>query len=388
MPTTKKQLTVREKIAGKNPQKKATIKSAAIVSAMAVGKYVNAQYGVALEVEGIEQIEGGIQVFARAFKDGKQLGFGEDGSIDIERFKIFNPPIIVDDPNGDIVYNLTIERTGEPIVYRMREDVVAATVESVAHTALVTGKQGTKITPGKVGNTTSTFYPNSGTGAAPVDGRAYRSVDASFSSIRTGAGDGGDATSNFGSAILGASATTNQYNQLRRFICGFDTSAIPDTDVISSATISFYGDTAESANALSQSAVVDRRVPASTTDITSTDYLYTGWDSVEQATTRITLATWDSATGYKDFTLNATGIGNISKTGLSWFGLRLSGDFDNSAPTWSSGVTAVAHCWQADESGNTHAPKLVVVHAAPPSVTETNLNRKPMRGVGRGIGRP
>ena len=51
----------------------------------------------------IEEIEGGIQIFAQAWNlDGTQVGFGKDGTVDIERFQIINPPILVPDENGDV----------------------------------------------------------------------------------------------------------------------------------------------------------------------------------------------------------------------------------------------------------------------------------------------
>src|SRR3989344_2016473 len=61
-------------------------------------QYTDPTYGVTREIQSVQKIEGGIEILARAWKDGKQLGFGKDGSVEIERFKIFNPPILVDDP--------------------------------------------------------------------------------------------------------------------------------------------------------------------------------------------------------------------------------------------------------------------------------------------------
>src|SRR3990167_1069334 len=47
-------------------------------------------------------------------KRGTELrGFGADGSVEIERFRIYNPPILVDDPNGTIIREWTDEITKE-----------------------------------------------------------------------------------------------------------------------------------------------------------------------------------------------------------------------------------------------------------------------------------
>jgi len=45
-----------------------------------------------VHVEIVEQrtIPSGIEVFARAWNENGQIGFGPDGTVDIERFKIFN----------------------------------------------------------------------------------------------------------------------------------------------------------------------------------------------------------------------------------------------------------------------------------------------------------
>ena len=78
----------------------------------------------------------------------------------------------------------------------------------------------------------------------------------------------------------------------------------------------------------------------------------------------IAASAWAISDGANVFTINATGIGNISKTALSWFGCRLSSDFDNSAPTWSSNVASGVSANFADQTGTSIDPLLTVVHAA------------------------
>ena len=75
-----------------------------------------------------------------------------------------------------------------------------------------------------------------------------------------------------------------------------------------------------------------------------------------------------STSAYNDFTLNATGISNVSKTGVSKFGLR-NPEYDvaNSAPANPGGAvqnTLVCH-YDADRTGTTNDPKLTVVHSEP-----------------------
>jgi len=126
-----------------------------------------------LEIVEVNTIDGGIEVFARAWNDGNQIGFGEDGTVDIERFRIFNPPILVPDPLGDIV-RVGADTDSSGIVYPtciFREDPEAALLESIKHTILVMKNKhdSSQIIVGRVGNTTSTFYPAAGA-ASPVDG--------------------------------------------------------------------------------------------------------------------------------------------------------------------------------------------------------------------------
>ncbi len=216
--------------------------------------------------------------------------------------------------------------------------------------------------------TTSTFYPAAGTNSPcnGYTGRFIGSGNEAFTTIRNGAGNqtATDPDGTVAAAItLNAEADLNTYYLMRRSIYGFDTSSIPDTDTITSATFSLKSTADAATDALSQSIVIDRRVPASTSALANGDYLHSGWDLVEQSTTRITFTNFmNGSATYKDFPLNATGIGNISKTGLSWFGIRGSSDFDNSAPSWSSNVTSQILAYYASSAGTGNDPKLVVEH--------------------------
>ena len=69
---------------------------------VSIGKFKKNDLDIEI-IGDIKEIDGGIELFAKAWKDGKQLGFGKDGSVEIERFRFFNPPFLVGDVNGDIV---------------------------------------------------------------------------------------------------------------------------------------------------------------------------------------------------------------------------------------------------------------------------------------------
>ncbi len=162
-------------LTNKTASEKAYIKSREIAGRDFKGEYTNTQYDVRIEIIGeVKEIningKSGIELFAKAWRDDKQLGFGKDGSVDIERFRIFNPPILVDDPNGEIVREWTDEETGLLKQRKLREDPLQAIKEVIAHNVTLVGKNNGKIVIGKVGNTTSTFYPDANPETTSVDG--------------------------------------------------------------------------------------------------------------------------------------------------------------------------------------------------------------------------
>jgi len=151
-------------LVNKTASEKSRIKSAEISKHDFKGVYDNAKYGVKIEIVGSPtpiEVNGqhGIELFARAWQGNQQLGFGADGTVEIERFRIFNPPILVDDQNGDIIRKWT-DTDGNLHQRKLREDQLQAIKETLAHTIKQVGKDNNKIVVGKVGNTTSTFYPD------------------------------------------------------------------------------------------------------------------------------------------------------------------------------------------------------------------------------------
>ena len=210
---------------------------------------------------------------------------------------------------------------------------------------------------------TLTAYPAAGANS-PVDGEVSRSAGAfneTFSTIRAGAGDSADATSTTMEAgRLDSSGTTNQYTRLFRGIALFDTSAITAFGVISGVVLSLYGTT--KVNNLGSPALhIAGSTPASNSTLANADYgqvQRTSFGSVGYASF--------SAAGYNDITLNASGISNISKTGISKFSTQLDWDINNSfTGAWAGGVASILRCSTADASGTSQDPKLVVTYASP-----------------------
>ena len=356
---------IRPAVELKKGQERANEKADEIVRCHTIGIFENVQYGVRMEIRSIEKIEGGIQVFARAWQGTKQLGFGKDGTTEWERFRIYNPPILVSDPTGDIIrteYDKNGKITRE---FRFREDHMQALQDTLAHTMKVSGRTDTIIVPESMGNTTSTFFPDPSVESTSVDG--WAGVDppscGTFTTQRDAAGNSGSDTAATLQASLGTGGcASDTYGQMDVAITLFDTSAIADTDTVDSGTLSFFGST--KVDNFAQSVVATNSNPASNTAVVAGDYTtHVAEMGTEVGTARITVANW-STTAYNDYTLTAGGVTLISKTGISKYGFRLSGDFDNTAPTWTGDVGGNARSHSADAAGTSNDPKLVVVHSA------------------------
>jgi len=160
-------LPIYDSITGKNSTERANIKSQEFSKIGSVSRVIENKYGFEIEVQSISKIEGGIEILARAWDKGSPVGFG-DGTVEMERFKIYNPPIMVPDPLGtyERVF-VTDERT---IIQRFREDPEAALLQTLAHTISIIGKDGSKIVKGRIGNTTSTFFPDDDPETNTMDG--------------------------------------------------------------------------------------------------------------------------------------------------------------------------------------------------------------------------
>lgn len=349
----------------KSQKEKANIKSKKIAKIKGAKKHTafsDAEYDI--DIVSIVEINGGVQILARAWDTlGNPIGFGTDGSVEIERFNVYNPPVLVNDNTGDIVREWIDDITNETKQRKLKEDPELALRQSLVHTIKVIGKDGSNIVQGKVGNTTSTFYPDAGTGSTTVDGMVNRNVGTgeAWNTLRTSTGTGVDATSAVTSAWLIRGNTTDSWKILRRGIYLFDTSAITDTDTIDSATFSLYGQSKGDSKGITPDINVYASTPASDNALVDGDYLQTGSTAFSSA---ITYA--NQTTGaYNDFALNASGLAAVSTTGISKFASRNANyDVANSAPTNNTLTTSQFDVYNADQTGTTNDPKLVVEHTA------------------------
>lgn len=199
------------------------------------------------------------------------------------------------------------------------------------------------------------------TPGSTVSGRTRRSgVDESLATIRAGAGtassyDGGASSGIF--AFLQATTTASQYSFLYRGIFLFDASALPDDVTVSAANIGLYSGSADLFVGLGAFEVdIVSSTPASDTVLANGDYANLGatpFSSVSSASL--------GTDAYVSFALNASGLANISKTGISKFGIRINWDTDNSAP-WISGTWSGAGFTDGGYAGTTRDPKIDITY--------------------------
>ncbi|MEK7554194.1 MAG: hypothetical protein AAB517_02390 [Patescibacteria group bacterium] len=137
-----------------------------------------------------------------------------------------------------------------------------------------------------------------------------------------------------------------------------DASALTSAANISAATWSFAANGAVFSNADLSTIHLVSSTPASNTTLVIGDFDQIGSTSFSS----LAMASWvNTDHTYNDFALNANGIANISKTGVSKFAARNSRDLDNSAPTGNN----ICSCYFADQAGTTDDPKLVITYTLP-----------------------
>lgn len=311
----------------------------------------------------IKRNESKIEVFARVFEGKKQLGFG-DGTVDIERFVFVNPPLTVDDPEGDIIipdYDIEGNRKQD---IRLREDPIQAIHEALQRTVEVMKNKydGSEIIIGKVGNTTTTIYSDAGDSVV-------RNSNATWSTMRNATAGSSLATTS--PTYLAWEKEGSVYNGYQPFHM-FDTSVISSGDTISSATFSIRQN-GDSAVADSQQMTICNSTQATWNSIVTGDFDQRG-GSIEGAT-RVNCPS-GTATSFVDFPLNSTGLGFIARSGetipasasasgKTQLCIRWSSDLDNSTPTGRTYMQVR----MSEHTGTASDPVLVVEHSGAVSVT-------------------
>lgn len=347
-----------------NDKEKAELKSNEIIKVRSVAKqnvkFSGADYDV--QITEIKKSKWGIEVLARAWDTNGQIGFGKDGTVDIERFIITNPPILVGDPAGSVVRSWTDPDLG-PQELRFREDPKQAILNTIAHSVKVKKQKfgSSKIVNGKIGQTTLILYPDTGDpGATTVDGTHNISVERDFATTRALA----DSDSVGGTAATGSlgirCSGVGMWDRFGRNPYIFDTSSVTSGGTITSATIDIYDTDVVAADVFTQLVNFSGYTPATNTTMDVADF--------DQFTntlmaTNISMADIESsAPAYITWTLDADGLAYINKTGITPFLHRFSADYNNSEPAGCVGgnIQSARQFRFADQAGSDSDPKLTI----------------------------
>ena len=317
--------------------------------------------GYEISISDIRKIDNGVQVYASATKKGKQVSLN---GVEKERFKIINPPVLVRDTETTERIN-TGTSTQTRVIRTHREAPFEALKEVIGQNVVLLADDEVPA-KGSVGNTTTTVYPDANPESTSVDGRIFVGSADGYSSWD----DAHDATSgnaddsNATEIVVRAGGNGSAWI-ISRVVTLFDTSSIPDGDTISSATFSLYvNSTANNDNDGDDFIRVVQSSPASNTALVSGDYDGVGAvDNPTSGATEVDISGISTGT-YTDWTLNATGLTWIDKTGITKLGLREGHDATDTPIASISNSGNEINASPAEVSGTTEDPKLVVVHAA------------------------
>lgn len=213
---------------------------------------------------------------------------------------------------------------------------------------------------------TLTVYPDANPESTSVDGYvSYQVVALSGVTWATiiAAADG-HVTSDTEAIItrllfIKSDSVTDRWTDLSRSFFLFDTSALGNGATITSATLSLFGTEKVDTGGITPNINIYSSTPASNTALVLGDYDQVGSTAFSTA---ITFAGF-SEVAYNDFALNASGLANISKTGISKFSTR-NGQYDAASvsPTWANTITMYMKCYGADQAGTTNDPKLLITY--------------------------
>jgi hypothetical protein len=162
--------------------------------------------------------------------------------------------------------------------------------------------------------------------------------------------------------MVDSDSVDGRWDFLLRAFMLFDTSALGAGATITSATLQFV--LIQRSDDFNASLYLVTSTPANDDELVIGDWGEI--QAVSQATTP-TFASFTlhsaSAGFYNSLTLNATGEGNISKTGITKFGFRVDTDATGSGPTWTSQYRSHLGMAAADtDLGDDKRIKLVVVY--------------------------
>lgn len=226
------------------------------------------------------------------------------------------------------------------------------------------------------GFSTLTVFPDPDAETSSVDG--YVQYTSGTGSTWATVHDAGSGTASNDVTTLGSVASqevsgqTNMWS-IRRAYFLFNTSALTAGATISAAVFSLVGELGSLGNGDPDAQAyvnVYSSNPASNTALGAGDYSLVGTTAFS---TQIGLSSFviDNST-YNNFTLNASGLAAVSKTGVSKFSVREGHDAENLAI--GANLQNTVGWYMADQAGTSQDPKLVVTYVAPVAYTKSTTD--------------
>lgn len=225
-----------------------------------------------------------------------------------------------------------------------------------------------KIIPGEsVFAAVSTFYPDANTETTSVDGQVLCARGQPDPDLAYADAVGDSCTSRtpndssvqvvVGDGVIETTPGISWEAKIWRGFFLFDTSSLGTSATISSATLSLY--LASSGYTIAGLVNIYSSNPGVNTLITGTDYNTVG------TTQFATSIGFGSLTGsaYNAFSLNSSGLTNISKTSISKFSARVDNDYNSTSPGYDT--TNQLFFASADTTGTSQDPKLEVTYTVP-----------------------
>jgi hypothetical protein len=209
-----------------------------------------------------------------------------------------------------------------------------------------------------------------GEGSATCDGYVARIVTAgaTLTSVRTGNGTSVSNTTTAGVGVrITCHADTDKYYAIRRAGFTFDTAALGAGATVSDATFSIYStdtyhantyDTVDgSINIVHFFPEVDGYFTDPATFATAD---YNSWGTTIYST--MSYADFVVSNGLKAFSLDAAGIANLNKTGISILGMRVGSDISETGITWKTSADVAVGVRWVDYTGTTSDPRMVITY--------------------------
>jgi hypothetical protein len=169
------------------------------------------------------------------------------------------------------------------------------------------------------------------------DGDIYRydGSEATFFALRDGAGTDVDKNPSYPFITIVSQTTSGKYTQNQRAYFGFNTSALPDDCTIDSAYISLYGLGSNTRGLGEPTTGFTKFTPATNGTVVAADY-----QTFQDTLLTDTKGYWDiNGYGRNNFTLNALGLSNVSKTAYTNLMGRFAWDYLNSTTGLSTATS-------------------------------------------------